>query len=182
MKLIIDLFWSDLKPINNIDYSKSEIGVYIWGFKYNGIFIPYYVGNAINIQKRLTQHVSYLISGQYCIIDSSCLKEFYKYKGPTTNKGLLYIPNYPKGYKSFLEKRKFLQPHIDNMVDRMCYSYSVFRDASTNSIKYLCQIENECINRIGITKLWNKQCGKNNEIIFNSIKGDKQVVGLFPKI
>ena len=106
---------------------------------------------------------------------------FYKYKAVedvADEFGLIYIPNFPDGYNNFLEKRKKLQPHIDNMVDRMYFSYSVF-DSDEITKQNLELIEKKCIETIGKNKLWNTRCGNCDAISISSVTGDKQLVELF---
>lgn len=179
--MIIDLYWTDLKPISEIDFTNIEQGVYVWGFMFEEKFIPYYVGNAYNIQSRLTEHVSSIIGGRYCIIHENNLHKFYKYKDSKDDIDgfeLLYTPNFPKNYITFLEQRKKLQPHIDKMVKHMYYSYSAFNGRDITK-KQLELIEKKCIQTIGINKLWNRKCGKCDDIFINSVTGEKQLSELF---
>jgi hypothetical protein len=179
--MTIDLCWTDIISVSEINYTNEDQGIYIWGFEINKKFIPYYVGIAYNIQARITEHISSIIGGRYCIIHSENLKKFYNYKETeniSENSGLLYIPNFPEGYNQFLRNKKRLQPHIDNMVEKMCFTYSAFNDEKITK-KDLELIEKICIEKIGKEKLWNTRGGKSENIFINSITGDKRVVDLF---
>lgn len=179
--MTIDLVWTDIISVVEIDYNKEDQGIYIWGFEINNKFIPYYVGIAYNIQTRITEHISSIIGGRYCIIHSKNLEQFYEYKETKSiseESGLIYIPNFPEGYKQFLFNKKKLQPHIDYMVEKMCFTYSVFNEENITK-KDLELIEKKCIQMLGKEKLWNTRGGNSENILINSITGDKRVVDLF---
>lgn len=68
MKETYTLNWSNPISINELTYKEPvKKGVYIWGFKIEDNFIPYYVGEAIDIEKRIQEHVCNLLSGRYTI-------------------------------------------------------------------------------------------------------------------
>jgi hypothetical protein len=178
-----NLEWSDLKPIQDIDLSNEDQGVYVWGFKFDSEFIPYYVGIAFNVQTRLLEHVNNIVGGKYCIIHSNDLREFRKYKDCETvsiNKGLLYIPNWPNGYLSFLKRRNSLQPHIDNMVSKMHFSFASLNKHTTMTKKDLEDIEKYCINCIGKDNLWNTRGGTSN-LSNVTHSGNLEIKSLFEK-
>lgn len=177
----INLHWTELNHIATIDYDQEDKGVYVWGFMFDDTFIPYYVGNAYNIQTRLTEHASAILGGRYCIIHKDNLAAFYDYKEtkiPTKDSGLLYYPNFPEGYKSFLNNWATLYPHITNMIDRMHYSFASFNDASITK-KHLEQIENKCISTIGKDRLWNRKCGSCDDVTVTNVTGDPQILAVF---
>lgn len=177
----IILNWTELKHISEIIY-KDEYGVYIWGFMFEDDFIPYYVGIAYNITipGRLTEHISNLAGGKYCIIHSSDLRYFYRFKDivePLDDHGLIYIPNWPEGFAAFLKKRYELKPHIDNMMDRMYFSYSLLGQEFQTKKDYE-SVEKACISSIGKEKLWNTRGGQANATIIK-LSGDKRVTSIF---
>ena len=50
----LTLEWSDFIPIMNLNYhQQNNRGVYVWGFKIGGEFMPYYVGIADKINLRI---------------------------------------------------------------------------------------------------------------------------------
>jgi hypothetical protein len=178
----VSLNWTELKPIEQLDFQENY-GVYIWGFMFETEFVPYYVGIAFNltISKRLTEHVNNLIGGRYCIIHSLDLKSFYHFKDIETESeesGLLYIPNWPDGYGNFLKRRHKLKQHIDNMVDRMHFTYAVITNDKLLKSDYEL-IEKYCINTIGKDKLWNTRAGLTNGFKPESITGDEKIIKLF---
>jgi hypothetical protein len=178
----VELNWQVLQPIQEIPF-KEEYGIYIWGFMFEKEFVPYYVGIAYNITiaNRLTEHVNNLIGGRYCIIHSADLKSFYNFKEiekESDDSGLLYIPNWPEGYGNFLKRRHLLKPHIDNMVDRMYFTYSAISDESLEKKDYEL-IEKYCINKIGKNNLWNTRAGLTGDFTLRRPIGDERIVRLF---
>lgn len=178
----IDLNWTELKPIDKIIF-KEEYGIYIWGFMFDKEFVPYYVGIAYNttIPQRLTEHANQIIGGRYCVIHSADLKTFYNFKHDeetSDERGKMYIPNWPDGYSKFLTKRNIFKPHIDNMINKMHYSYALINDESISKKEYEL-IEKKCISSIGIEKLINFRGGKADVVTINKLTGDKRITDLF---
>lgn len=175
--------WSDLKSIQELDLSSTDQGVYVWGFSFGSLFIPYYIGIAFNIQTRLLEHVNNIIGGNYCVIHTKDLQNFSKHKDCETesiDNGLLYIPNWPNGYLSFLKRRNALQPHIDNMVNKMCFSFASLNAHKTITKNELGDIEKYCINSIGKENLWNTRGGKTN-LTNVTHSGNPEIKALFKK-
>lgn len=176
----VSLNWTELKPIEQLDFEENY-GIYVWGFVYENEFIPYYIGIAFNISisNRLTEHANNLVGGRYCIIHKSDLKTFYNFKNETkeNKRGLLYIPNWPSGYSSFLKERNELNEHIDNMVNRMHFSYAVL-DNSIATKKEYETIEKACINSIGKDRLWNTRGGA-SDMVKLKVLGESRVTKHF---
>lgn len=178
----ITLEWTELENIKSILFPEKSIrGIYFWGFKLNGLFLPYYVGIADSIYSRMYQHVNSIIGGQYTIYHCNSLDNFKEFKSLPINAvksyGKLYSPNWPKEYSVFLQTRKGLQKHIDFMVDNFVFSYAHINQNITD--KELKEIEKTCINKVGKENLQNTRSGKSD--IFN-IKhlGCEEVVQKFP--
>jgi hypothetical protein len=77
-------------------YRKSEgfPGVYCWGYRDSGVFIPLYVGKSRNVFERLIQHYCRFKSGEYRILSADELHNIYVLK--TSNKPdvcPIYIPD-----------------------------------------------------------------------------------------
>ncbi len=179
----IKLNWTKLQPVSNFHISEVY-GVYIWGFLFEEEFVPYYVGIAFKhtISNRIFQHVNDILGGKYCIIHSKDLREFYKFnKDMVSNdeRGLIYIPKWPNEYSTFLKKRKELSPHIDNMIDKMHFTYSILGKEFQTKNDYEI-VEKACINAIGIEKLWNKR-GGSVDVKIIEVDGDTRVTKLFNK-
>jgi hypothetical protein len=161
----LTLTWSELIPIDQITYDNpQEAGVYVWGFYIDTVFIPYYVGIGTNIVHRIHQHINAIIGGLYTIHHKDTLADFEKYKneGIQEDRGILYIPDWPKGYKTFLENRKKLQPHIDFMIDRFVFSYATV-DGDVVLQKGLSHVEKICIEHMGLKNLANTRSGFSNK-------------------
>ena len=160
----LTLNWCDLISVSDLEYSEnSKSGIYIWGFRIDKDFIPYYLGIAENIMLRIHQHINSIIGGRYTILHLNSLANFVDYKDYKNiqyemNKGVLYIPDWPYGFKYFLDHRKALQPHIDFMVDTFTFSFASV-DANLISKQDLKEIEKICFNQIGKETLVNKRAG-----------------------
>jgi hypothetical protein len=168
----LTLKWCDLINISDLNY-QDEIfaGIYIWGFTIDNVFVPYYMGISDNIIYRIHEHINSIIGGRYTILHSNSLAKFREYKDykdqniqPEMSKGILYIPDWPYGFKYFLDNRKVLQPHIDFMVDTFTYSFATV-DANIVSKQDLKEIEKICFNQIGKETLVNKRSGFSEEFL-----------------
>jgi hypothetical protein len=176
MEYILD--WSEIRPIREIEYSQNNIfkGVYIWGFKLNSEFIPYYLGVAENINYRLLEHVNSLFGGKYTIYDKDYLHEFYNHKDKQLNKGLIYVPNWPFEYINFIQNFRYLQPHLNYMIENMHYSLAELNDVDR---KELFIIEKNCINDIGIEKLHLFRGGNTDSNYKIKVTGAPSITRLF---
>ena len=144
--------------------------------------MPYYVGEALNMEYRLLEHANAILGGEYCIHDRATLDTFYKNNnGEVTGEdGLLYYPNsWPYGFNKFLSQLKNLRPHIDYMIETMTFSYAIIEDLNIGKNE-LRGIENICINSIGRERLWNKKSGKNSSITVKH-SGSNLITNLFQK-
>jgi hypothetical protein len=155
------LEWSNFIPISELnDYNEKNAGVYVWGFTIGTEFIPYYVGVADNIIYRIYQHINSIIGGLYTIYHRDSLADFKDIKNQPVqidmNKGKIYDPNWPNGYKEFLDKWEALQPHIKFMIDTFTFSFAV----TSFSGEDLKEIEKCCINDIGKERLSNTRAGR----------------------
>ncbi len=125
------------------------------------------------------EHASNLIGGKYSIHHKNSLAEFASFKDDNYNnvthkeKGLVYIPNWPYGYPSFLKKRGELLPHIDNMLEKLYFSVAKVEIADFDK-KKLEILEKYCIQSIGKDNLWNTR-GGNIEQINVTISGEPRV-------
>lgn len=169
----LTLTWTDPKRISDLTYhDRNEPGVYVWGFTIDNVFIPYYVGIADNIIFRIHEHINSIISGRYTIFHRNSLATFKNFKDQDVQqdktKGKIYIPDWPYGFKNFLDNRKELQPHIDFMVDTFTFSYAVV-DRDKVSGQDLKDIEKICINQIGKENLANTRAGHSDKFIINHI-------------
>ncbi|MEO6844506.1 MAG: hypothetical protein ABI184_04985 [Ginsengibacter sp.] len=165
----LTLEWSDFIPIMNLSYhQKNNRGVYVWGFKIGGEFMPYYVGIADKINLRIYEHVNSIIGGKYTIYHRNSLVNFKSFIDQEVqtdkSKGKIYLPNWPSSYKNFLVSRKDLQPHIDFMVDTFTFSFAV-HDRKQD----LRCIEKICINQIGFKNLGNTIDGICDKFVINHI-------------
>lgn len=168
----ITLDWEDFRRpeyIKHIDLKTA--GVYIWGFTINRVFIPYYVGSSTKIAKRMVEHISSIIGGEYRVFEKDKLHEFPKLK----NKGELYESNLPYGYLEFLKKRANLQPHIDFMVDTFTFTYAIVNSKNYDKGKDLEIIEKKIIKKIGIHNLINGKAGDTPEVTITHT-GNEEIV------
>lgn len=178
----LTLDWKDFTGIPDLTPShQNDPGVYVWGFTVNGVFIPYYVGIANDIIFRILEHINSIISGRYTIFHRNSLATFYRFKDEPLQadmtKGKIYIPDWPYGFKNFLDRRKELEPHIDFMVKTFTFSYAVV-DREIAAGKDLKDIEKICINQIGKEKLANTRAGYSNRFNLNHI-GNPYIIECF---
>jgi len=155
-KVILD--WKELSNFRQLDLVKnSGRGVYIWGFRFESEFVPYYVGIAENIYLRLCEHMAALISGKYTIYHRDYLKVFAEHK--KNGEGQLFAPSWPENFTEFISNHEELLPHIKNMINRFEYSYSQVDQGNTLNVT-LKDIEKYCISKIGKDNLANTRGGK----------------------
>ncbi len=187
MDLVNDLTldWKDFTGIPVLTRSnQNDSGVYVWGFTVDGVFIPYYVGIANDIIFRILEHINAIISGRYTIFHHNSLTNFYRFKDESVQtdmtEGKVYIPDWPYGYKNFLDRRKELEPHIDFMIQTFTFSYAIVdsKIAAGNDLK---EIEKICINQIGKEKLANTRAGFSNRFNLNHI-GNPYMIACFEPI
>lgn len=166
MKETYTLNWSNPISINELTYKEPvKKGVYIWGFKIEDNFIPYYVGEAIDIEKRIQEHVCNLLSGRYTIYHKEKLKNFYQFKNTLTSESdKVYQPNWPSNYHTFISGYEKLKEHIDYMVNTFHFIYAEIINETAAKFE-LKLLERECIFKIGKDKLANKRGG--NESLIN---------------
>ena len=156
----MQLIWKSLTKIKNGKYANPNIkrGVYIWGFRIDGNFIPYYVGIANDIEKRIFDHLSNLISGKYIIYHKDYLKFFSRYQKVDVGKEKLFEPNWPLNFPNFLAERKDLEQHINYMVDNFEFSFAEVPERLNLNVK-LKEVEKYVISVIGIENLANTSRG-----------------------
>ncbi len=169
----LTLDWTDLTMISNLSYDdQNESGVYVWGFTIDTVFIPYYVGIANNIIFRIHEHINSIIGGRYTIYHRDSLANFKQFKDDEVSedrtKGKIYIPDWPFGFKNFLDNRKMFQPHIDYMVDTFTFTYAVVNREQV-SAQDLKDIEKICINQIGKKNLANTRAGDSDRFSITHI-------------
>lgn len=169
----LTLDWTEFTRISDLTYKDhNEAGVYVWGFTVDNVFVSYYVGIADNIIFRIHEHINFLIGGRYTIFHKNSLVDFKMFKDQDVqtdkSRGKIYLPDWPYGYKTFLENRKELQPHIDYMVDTFTFSYAVV-DRVQVSGQDLKDIEKICINQIGKENLANTRAGYSDKFVINHI-------------
>jgi len=167
------LNWSDFINITDLTYNeKGEGGVYLWGFTIENTFVPYYIGITDNIIYRIHEHLNLIIGGRYTIYHHDSLVNFkgFKKQGVQEDKsqGIIYSPDWPKGYKHFIDIRKMLQPHIDYMIDRFTFSFAKVDQQQITS-NNLEDIEKICIAQIGIENLANQRGGYSDKFIIQHI-------------
>ena len=165
----LTLNWSDFTCISDLtSHPRNEAGVYIWGFTIDKVFIPYYVGIADNIIVRIFEHINSIISGKYAIFHRDSLAQFKNFKDQDVQadmtKGKIYNPDWPNGFKTFLDKRKEFQPHLDFMVDNFTFSYMVVTSEIVSK-QDLKEIEKICIQQIGKENLANTRAGNSDKFI-----------------
>ena len=169
----LTLNWTEFTRISDLTYhDRNDAGVYVWGFTIDKVFVPYYVGIADNIIFRIHEHINSIIGGRYTIFHKNSLADFQLFKDQGVqadkSKGKIYIPDWPNKYKTFLENRKELQPHIDFMVDTFTFSFAVV-DREQISKQDLKDIEKICINQIGKDNLANTRAGNSDKFLINHI-------------
>lgn len=167
----ITLQWTDLKTISDLTMNdQTEGGVYLWGFSVDTVFVPYYIGIADNIIFRIYKHINSIIGGHYTIFHHNSLANFKDFKDRNVqmdkSKGKIYLPDWPHGYKHFIDIRKVLQPHIDFMVDSFTFSFATV-DKQVVSGNDLKEIEKICINQIGKENLANTRAGHSDKFIID---------------
>lgn len=59
----VELEWVKIHSLNELSEASQKRGIYIYGFKINGRFIPDYVGKARNIRNRLVAHLNAFLGG-----------------------------------------------------------------------------------------------------------------------
>lgn len=106
--------------------SKSKAGIYIWGFiDDEKLFWPYYVGKHWNIPYRLCQHLSSLKGGFYTIYAKEDLFTFEDKR--------IYNAENTERWIHFIQDGKLeLQPHVDNMINRFHFTYTLIEDFENN--------------------------------------------------
>ncbi len=153
----ITLKWEAISPLKDLQalLVPPICGVYIWGFKINDEFIPYYVGSSDDIFKRICEHSASIMSGKYTIYHEGSLANFSQHKADRAvfdGEGKVYEPesNWPKSFMSFVENRESIRQHLDFMIDTFSFTYAVVEGK-----EYLKKIEGKCIEEIGIANLSN---------------------------
>lgn len=174
----VELNWSDLAPFDSVDRrTYQHRGVYLWGFEIAGVFMPYYVGIAENVQYRFSQHLSSILSGSYTIYHKDSLKDFISHKDQKASAinpvGKVYQPMLPDSLVTFIRDRELLRPHVDFMLDSLRFSAAKVDD--TVNLK---ELEKLCIMRIGKQKLANTRGGTCVDFVL-SVTGDSLVTSLF---
>jgi hypothetical protein len=183
MATSITLKWTDFVQISNLKYDKKiNQGVYFWGFTINGNFVPYYIGVAAHLVYRIFEHINFTYGGRYTIFHKDSLHEFTMYKkdmvvNEEMNRGVIYIPDWPSGYKAFLEKRDKLRCHIDFILETFTISFA-YEGLQELSMKQLQEIEKICINQIGKEKLINSRSGYSDEFMVTH-KGNEIIKRVF---
>ena len=182
MERDLNLSWSELLKISDpFSFDKVETGVYIWGFTIDKIFVPYYVGFATNIFYRIHEHINNLIGGKYTVFHKNSLAYFKDFKdqpiSTDQSNGRIYLPDWPRGYKYFLNNRKDIQPHIDYMVDTFTFSYAPVT-ADKYSRTELKDIEKKCISQIGIENLINTKGGESTMFKIQH-SGNQKIMNVF---
>jgi len=178
----ITLNWTAFQSISDLTLIDRNIaGIYVWGFKIDKAFIPYYVGIAYKIVSRMYGHVNSIIGGRYRVFHRDSLIDFKKYKDQYTqvdkSKGEIYLPNWPYGYQNFLIHRKDLQPHIDFMVETISFTYAIL-DRQEFSNQDFKEIEKICINQIGKENLINERAGRSEKFEIKHI-GNAEITDKF---
>ena len=179
---IIVLEWNELIKVSEDTIPDSNnYGVYLWGFTIDRNFIPYYIGIADDITKRIYEDIKAILGGLYTIYHRDDLAEFYQFKNKAVNPnkscGKIYTPNWPKDYKTFIEERHLLQEHIDYMVDSFTFSYATVTPEEIPR-KDLKEIEKICIRQIGKDKLANTRSGLSNRFYIEH-KGNSIITDIF---
>lgn len=177
----VTLIWNDPVNVKSIKYTREDVdmyirGIYIWGFRIQNSFIPYYIGITNDILYRIFEHVSSICAGKYCIQNKQLLNKFFEFKKDleSTNECLLYIPDWPYGFSEFISKYRIFQEHILYMVEQMEFSY-----ATIDSKIDLKPIETNCIIQAGKEKLWNTRAGALNTEYSITHKGNEEISRLF---
>jgi hypothetical protein len=185
-KLKVELNWSELIEISktsDLSQCQSKRGVYIWGFTIGENFIAYYVGRADNILKRIHEHITDILGGNYTIYHSNSIVNFKKYKQEKIDlsridtskcEGKVYERNSLSDFKYFLDNRTKLQPHIDVMVDNFTFSFAIL----DNEIE-IKEVEKQIISKIGKDNLANLRCGNFSEEHTIEHIGNSKIVELF---
>jgi hypothetical protein len=155
----IEFSWNEIKPISQIEsIIKNECkGIYMWGFKEIKIY-PYYIGQAIDIKKRLYEHINNLIGGKYSIYSEEQLSELISNFNYEIKENPKYRPNWPIEYQKFIDQKKSLDSDINNMLECMIFSYFEV-DENTLKTYSLKDLEKYVINKIGKAKLANSRGG-----------------------
>lgn len=168
----INLNWQPIQILNKIDFGNSinkskksndYRGVYIWGFNFDGDFIPYYVGKSDNIFSRIFEHLGSLLGGSYTIYHKKSLKNFCNFKDSfktwdnyIPDEGIVYYPRDLKSMKWFHQNREKLNEHINLMYDSFAFIYAKFNDKDNIKLR---DVEVALINKIGKNKLGNSYGG-----------------------
>ncbi len=156
----MELIWNEIKKIGDLNYSDDSVrGVYVWGFRIENKFIPYYVGVSVNVEKRILEHMDSLISGKYTIYHKDYLKDFSKYGNKNGGNEKQFEPKWPSNFLDFLKQRKTLNEHIDFMIDVSEYSYATVdeNEIANNGLK---EIEKYVISLFGVENLANSRGGE----------------------
>jgi len=178
----LTLNWSNFIEISDLTYhDQNETGIYIWGFTIGNAFIPYYVGIADSIIYRIHEHINSIIGGRYTIFHRNSLAKFKDFKNQDVQadrtKGKIYLPDWPYGYKNFIDNRKEFQLHIDFMVDTFTFLYALV-DRERVSGHDLKEIEKICINQIGMDNLINTRAGYSDRFKIHHI-GNSTMTKIF---
>lgn len=168
------LEWTSLAKIDTKDFLKDKTyeGVYIWGFRIEGEYIPYYIGEAGNISKRILEHLSSLMSGHYTIYDKKHLKFFHKSEkkyGPVSNRS--------NNFLDFFIRRKELAEHIDFMLDTFEFSFAEVEGGKKSRL----DVEKYLIGLFGTKFIANMKGGK-SEIMNIENEGDIELANILNKL
>jgi hypothetical protein len=156
----IQLTWSEIYNIKQLESALNSSGLYIWLMQFDGKLIPYYVGESSNIRKRLGNHLSCLLGGLYDIYPVSDMRNFVKYK--RDKKGLIYSPASDLKLLDFVDRFDEIKPHLIGMIQNFFFTFATYihKREDINESSALHDIEKSIINKIGFDNLSNANGGE----------------------
>ena len=174
-----NLIWTTYQTLKNLELSSENDtrGIYIFGFNFERGFIPYYVGKSNEIHKRIFEHVSSFLGGDYTIFrketfyenlnnkelfkENKELQKIWEVSNKINEKGIVYNPTNLECKKWFVENINLIQPHIFNMLELFQFTYTKFDKDKEEEFKLsLYDLEKIVINSYNKENLWNTRGGK----------------------
>jgi hypothetical protein len=115
------LNWRSLRPYSALADPEAEgtsAGVFVWGFLLDGRFVPYWVGKALDVHWRLSEHLSRILGGEQTVYHKDHLVQFWKFEP-------VYGEISPARKVDFVRNRYgSLREHIDAMIDSFHFTWA----------------------------------------------------------
>lgn len=171
----IDLYWKSIIKYIELEFEKDNCkikdnaipGIYIWGFKNDDCFNPYYVGRAQHIYMRMAQHFAYILGGLYTIFPKEKLLDSENVRDKNTRKfnetSSVYWPGDLREIYSFYRMDQKSIDHVIWMAENMHFTFAELevKEERETAEKYL-------IKTIGKQNLINTRGGDHTKYSFKN--------------